>query len=60
MLLPPTLTRVGGGRWMVKDGKTSRLDPLNLLRPLQIEFQFVHAAPATGRAGGLPPLDPRA
>jgi hypothetical protein len=45
---------------MVKDGKTSRLDPLNLLRPLQIEFQFVHAAPATGRAGGLPPLDPRA
>ena len=29
---------------LVKEGKESRLDPLSLLRPLQIEFQFVSRA----------------
>jgi hypothetical protein len=29
---------------LVKEGKASRLDPLSLLRPLQIEFQFVSQA----------------
>jgi hypothetical protein len=51
LLLPPTLTRVGGGRWMVKDGKTSRLDPPNLLRSLQMEFQFVYATPVVNQPG---------